>query len=1088
MTTAGLKVCGQCGHMNPPDARFCNQCGKGIDESAQRPHYTPRHLSEKILQSRSAMEGERKQVTVLFVDVKGSVALSRQVDPEQWHRILDRFFALLTDNVHRYEGTVNQYTGDGIMALFGAPIAHEDHAVRACRAALDIQRDIRGLAEELHDSLGIDFRVRQGLNSGQVVVGRIGDDLRMDYTAKGQTVGLAARMEQLAQPNTILLSEYSRALVEDAFEMAERGSVSIKGFSSKIRSYELLRARRRAEPEESEDLPLIGRERELNLLAAYRAQVVNQGRGLLVTISADTGLGKSRLCREFMRRCREQEVHVFGVHGSSHHRADPLAPVCELFASYFGLEPDMELDLAREQVQQRLQPFAPLPPMLLDNLDVLLGLQEPEAGTDQDVQLRIELALSLMLRLMREGAFNHHLVCVIENIHWLDDARSRPLLDAMVGMLAHAPVLVLMSARSDYVFPWQEPRVIRNLVLQPLAAAQSAQFLDALIGSGKELESLRQAIIEQAGGNPMFIVELVEQLLASGVLEREGRRVKLKKQPGEIRLPPSVQAVVAARIDALPEAAKRLLQTAAVIGRRVPLELLDKVHGAADIGVSLDLLKRQRFLQRDVGPDSRSALLFSQSLFQVVAYEALLGEQRREIHRRVAAAMAEAPRQDSMQLAQLAWHHAEAGETESAVAAYLGSAECGARTDLQDALRRLDRARELLRELDTGAHADLRLRVLSRWLQYAARCGIEKSQLAQVSDEAEALARGRISLENRLLMALGQSAVALASSDPGRAVAVLEGVRESARESGEPALQLLVLVPLVYSELALGRLSSALRNAEDGLWLCADDSETGAAQLSYSPYVALSVLKAWISLWLGRAAQAASLARHALDTARLRRHNEQVVMAQAALAYVLAESGEADEAQDLAAQAMQQAQGLKNPVAELLALMAYGRALIRAGQPTEALVALEDGLARGAGQAFGLGETGWLEADMSLAQLLAGNGRGAREAAQRAVRQADESGAQLAQIQALLAQIRSGLYASRPLGYLKRYQAPLKRSGDLIDSCEARLLHPEWLLLKARFLSLRQQDTEAAPLREKAGHMLEEFGLQKPPLPEVGQD
>ncbi len=1066
--------------MNPPDARFCNQCGKGIEASGQRAHYTPRHLSEKILQSRSALEGERKQVTVLFVDVKGSVALSRQVDPEQWHGVLDRFFALLTDNVHRYEGTVNQYTGDGIMALFGAPIAHEDHAERACRAALDIQRDIRGLAEELADSLGIDFRVRQGLNSGQVVVGRIGDDLRMDYTAKGQTVGLAARMEQLAQPNTILLSEYSRALVEDAFELSERGSVSIKGFSSKIRSYELLRARRRAPPEESDELPLIGRERELNLLAAYRAQVVKQQRGLLVTISADTGLGKSRLCREFVRRCQEQQVQVFGVHGSSHHRADPLAPVCELFASYFGLEPDMSVELAREQVQSRLQAFAPLPPMLLENLDVLLGLEEPDTHPQQDAQIRIELALGLMSRLMREGAFNHHLVCLIENIHWLDDPRSRPLLDAMVGMLAHAPVLVLMSARSDYAFPWQEPRVVRSLVLQPLSAAQSAQFLEQLIGAGKELERLRQAIIDQAGGNPMFIKELVEQLLASGVLEREARGVRLKKQPGEIRLPPSVQAVVAARIDALPEGTKRLLQTAAVIGRRVPLELLQQVHGPSNIGGHLDLLKRQRFLQRDVAPDSRSALLFSQSLFQMVAYDALLGEQRRDIHRRVAAALAEAPRQDSVLMAQRAWHHAEAGELDAAVAAYLGSAERGARTDLQDALRRLDRARELLQQLEDDTHDDLRLRVLSRWLQYAARCGVEQAELREVSDQAEELASGQISLENRLLMALGQSSMALAGADAEQAVATLEGVQELARDSGEPALQLLVLVPLVYSELAMGRLASALRHAEDGLWLCADDSETGAALLSYSPYVALSVLKAWISLWLGRAAQAASLARHALDTARLRRHNEQVVSAQAALAYVLAESGQAQEAVELASQAMQQAQGLKNPVAELLALMAYGRALIRAGQPTEALVALEDGLARGAGQAFGLGETGWLEADMSLAQLLAGNGRGAREAAQRALRQADVAGARLAQIQALLAQIRAGLYSSKPMGFLKRYQSPLKRSGELIEACEARLLQPEWLLLRARFLALRQQEEEAERLRQQAGHMLEEFGLQPP--------
>jgi class 3 adenylate cyclase len=227
--------CGQCEAELPVGVKFCNRCGAptrvrppGAADRAPR-DYTPRHLAAEILRSKSALEGERKQVTVLFADVKGSMDLAEQVDPEEWHRILNRFFEILTDGVHRFEGTVNQYTGDGIMALFGAPIAHEDHARRACYAALRLTEDLRRYANELRLRQGLNFSVRMGLNSGEVVVGRIGDDLRMDYTAQGRTVGLAARMEQLAEPGKVYLTEHTAALVSGYFELEDLGRFDIPG-------------------------------------------------------------------------------------------------------------------------------------------------------------------------------------------------------------------------------------------------------------------------------------------------------------------------------------------------------------------------------------------------------------------------------------------------------------------------------------------------------------------------------------------------------------------------------------------------------------------------------------------------------------------------------------------------------------------------------------------------------------------------------------------------------------------------------------------------------------------------------------------
>src|SRR6058998_1161741 len=238
--------CPSCGHANRAAAKFCEECGTRLGSaaaSAEPPRaprdYTPRHLAEKILGSRAALEGERKQVTVLFADVKGSMELAEQLDPEEWHKIMDRFFAILAEGVHRFEGTVNQYTGDGIMALFGAPIAHEDHAQRACWAALHLRDEVRRYADELRTARSLSFAVRMGINSGEVVVGRIGDDLHMDYTALGHTVGLAQRMEQLAEPGKPLLTEHTAKLVRGFFRVRDIGPARVKGSTEPMRLYEL---------------------------------------------------------------------------------------------------------------------------------------------------------------------------------------------------------------------------------------------------------------------------------------------------------------------------------------------------------------------------------------------------------------------------------------------------------------------------------------------------------------------------------------------------------------------------------------------------------------------------------------------------------------------------------------------------------------------------------------------------------------------------------------------------------------------------------------------------------------------------------
>src|SRR5881296_62049 len=351
--------CPSCGHENREGAKFCEECAAPAVTAPERDPraYTPRHLAEKILRARHALEGERKQVTVLFADVKGSMELAEQLDPEEWHRIMDRFFQLLTEGVHRFEGTVNQYTGDGIMALFGAPIAHEDHAQRACWAALHLRDEVRGYADELRTARGVGFAVRMGLNSGEVVVGKIGDDLRMDYTAQGHAVGLAQRMEQLAEPGRPLLTENTAKLVAGFFTLRDLGPSRVKGASEPLRLYELEgpgRLRTRFDVSRTRGLSrFVGRGAEMAALEVALERAL-AGEGQIVGVVGEPGVGKSRLCHEFAERCRARGIPFIEAHAVAHGKTIPLLPWMELMRNAFGVTEQDGDDMARQKIAGRL--------------------------------------------------------------------------------------------------------------------------------------------------------------------------------------------------------------------------------------------------------------------------------------------------------------------------------------------------------------------------------------------------------------------------------------------------------------------------------------------------------------------------------------------------------------------------------------------------------------------------------------------------------------------------------------------------------------------------------------------------------------
>src|SRR6185295_17003919 len=350
--------CPSCGHENPAGARFCNDCGAHLATPTIDPEprsYTPRHLVDKILASQSALRGERKLVTVLFVDVVRSMELAEGVDPEDWHRLLDRLYRILADGIHRYEGTINQYTGDGVMALFGAPIAHEDHAQRACAAALELARDLGALAEDVRRESGLDFAVRMGLNSGEVVVGRIGDDLRMDYTAQGHVVGLAARVQQLAPPGGVTVTEQTARLASGFFELVDRGPQSLKGASVPVRVFDLRGPgpiRSRLERSRARGFSrFVGRQHELALLDRALGEA-RSGRPKIVLITGEPGTGKSRLCHELIERSRGVALHQ--ARALSHGRMIPFHAIVELARGLFGVNDGASAAETRDAVRRGL--------------------------------------------------------------------------------------------------------------------------------------------------------------------------------------------------------------------------------------------------------------------------------------------------------------------------------------------------------------------------------------------------------------------------------------------------------------------------------------------------------------------------------------------------------------------------------------------------------------------------------------------------------------------------------------------------------------------------------------------------------------
>jgi predicted ATPase/class 3 adenylate cyclase len=675
-------VCPGCGHANLPTARFCNECGKSVvvaPAAGPAPispqSYTPRYLAEKILTSRHVLEGERKQVTVLFADIKGSLELLSDRDPEEARKLLDPVLDRMMEAVHRYEGTVNQVMGDGIMALFGAPLAHEDHAVRACYAALAMQQAIGRYTAEVRRHHGIEVQVRVGLNSGAVVVRTIGNDLRMDYSAVGQTTHLAARMEQLATPGSTRLTGETLRLAEGFVQVVPIGPIPVKGVSAPVDVFELTGpsvTRTRLQAAAARGLTrFVGRERELDHIR-QTLDKARAGQGQVVAVVGEPGVGKSRLLWEFIHSHRTQDWLVLESSSVSYGKATAYLPVIDLCKSYFRIEPRDDPRSIREKVTGKLLTLDASLQSLVPAFLTLLEAPSEDAGWEAlDPGQRRRRTVDGLRRMLQRESQIQPLCVVFEDLHWVD-ADTQGLLDALVEGLPTARILLLVNYRPEYRHGWGSKTYYSQLRLDPLPPSSAEELLRALLGEDDELEPLKRLLVTRTERIPFFLEESVRTLVESSALIGERGGYRLGRPFETIQVPATVQAILAARIDRLPPEDKSLLQTAAVIGKDVPFALLQAISEAAEETLRLGLgrLQAAEFLyETALFPELEYT--FKHALTQEVAYGGLLQDRRRDLHARIVRAFERLYPERAREQTSWLTLHAFRGEVWDRAVAYL---------------------------------------------------------------------------------------------------------------------------------------------------------------------------------------------------------------------------------------------------------------------------------------------------------------------------------------------------------------------------------------------------------------------------------
>jgi class 3 adenylate cyclase/tetratricopeptide (TPR) repeat protein len=750
------RTCPNCGRQLSATAKFCPDCAHPTGLALTIPAterftspqaYTPKHLAEKILTSKSALEGERKQVTVLFADLKGSMEMLADRDPEDARNILDPVLERMMEAVHRYEGTVNQVMGDGIMALFGAPLAHEDHALRACYAALRMQEAVQTYADEVFLSHGVSLQIRVGLNSGEVVVRAIGSDLRMDYTAVGQTTHLAARMEQMARPGSTLLTAATLGLVEGYVRVKPLGMVPVKGLAGPVEVYDLTGAaavRTRMQATAARGLTrFVGRRAELEVLTRA-LEHADAGHGQVAGLVGEPGVGKSRLVWELGHSHRSQGWLVLESGSVSYGKAVLYRPLVDLLRAYFQLEDRDDVRRLREKVTGKLlaldRTLEPTLPAILALLDA--PVEDGEWANLPPTQRRQE-TLKAVKRLVLCESRAQPLLLVFEDLHWIDSA-TQAFLDDLVESLPTARVLLLVNYRPEYQHGWGNKTYYSQLRIDPLPPENANELLRALLGDAPELTAFRRLLIQRTEGNPFFLEETVRTLVETRVLEGARGSYRLTAPVETLQTPGTVQAVLAARIDRLAADEKRLLQTAAVIGKDVPGPLLQAIADVPEDALKAGLARLQatEFLYvTSLFPDVEYT--FKHALTHEVAYGGVLQDRRRALHAQIVDAIERLhPERLAEHVERIAYHAIRGEVWDKAVDALR---EAGARAHdrgaVRESVQQLEQALELVGRLPASLGSVHRAIDVRHAFHGPLFLRTETDRLIRLHQEAEQLAR-----------------------------------------------------------------------------------------------------------------------------------------------------------------------------------------------------------------------------------------------------------------------------------------------------------------------------------------------------------
>ncbi|MCW5750995.1 MAG: AAA family ATPase [Alphaproteobacteria bacterium] len=951
----------------------------------------------ELITSRSVLEGERKFVTILFADLADSTRLIENLDPEEAARRLDLVIATMREAVGRFEGLVNKVQGDGVMAIFGAPKPLEDHAVRACCAALWMRQAMR--AEALQD-----LAIRIGIHSGEVVLRAVSNDLTANLDAFGIAAHVASRMQQAAGRSEIVLTQATLRAARRHVEVADPRAEMVRGLSEPVQTFRLVglrQARASQQFRAGRNLaPFVGRAAEM---AELRKALAEAGRGVaqVICVQGEAGVGKSRLIYEFIESCRAAGLPVLEARATAHGQVRPFGALLELLRDVFEMRPGEDAADAQVRLSGRLGAFDPAlageAAFLLDFMGI--GGETP-GGTAGDPAARRERLFALLGRLIAAAARERTLVILIEDLHWLDGS-SAAFLEALGDVLPGRRILLLATCRPGAGA--LERLGARRIALRPLEPAEVADLLSGLLGPDPSMAEIAGRIAERAGGNPFFNEELVRACAETGAIRGGPGRYAARGEPVAIRLPPTIQALLGARIDRLGEADKRLLQVAAAIGREFPRDVLQRAAALASAPLTEALIRlADGDFIREQSP-SGEVWAFKHPLIQETAYGALLAERRRELHGRVAEAIAEL-RGSAPENAGLVAHHWElAGEGHRAAVSMIQAALWIGTRDSARALQDWRRARELL--LPQAADPQVKYLLMmaaGQIVNFSWREGIAAADAESCFREAEGLARelGDFRALTLIVAAYGRLLAASGSADDY--VARIDEAMGYLGNRPDASLRATLKAVRCHALRLAGRLPEALREADEALAEAGRIRPAEQLMLGFNVAVWLLGLRAQALVLLGRGAEAREAASRMLARPEGELDDTLAAQAHAALADLSLIEGDA-AAQGLHAAALLGiAERSASSYLRVHALAAHGAALLGAKRAPEAVAQLAQALALARERRTGLEIEPRLLADLALANARAGNRAAALDCAMQARRMAEARRARVAACYAAL--------------------------------------------------------------------------------------